>query len=580
MSRSAKILALVPAALMVVGCEDTVTNTTTASETQAYTDTKATGTITLVVRDQLTGTMLSGVKATLLGTGTASVVSDSSGITQFASVVPGTRLVRLEKAGYASRIVSASLYDGNSEVPRVHDFTDEVTLPRLGASVTGKVYFSDKLGNHNVDSGAVVYLQYAGEGWVNGLFSTVTDKDGAYRFDSLPEDIRVNLTVRSHKLALGVYAADGGTSISGLKAGEIRNLENINLSIDAEAFSLLTTTIDAIPETETVTVNFSGAVDTVALRKDDLTVTAGGQDVAIVPTWSNGNKTLTLKPFSGKWITGSNRIEISVKSALGQSISETLTFNAGTVSALPAAVTSLHSKAMILGKEKIDTVDGNTGSVTFTWNKATGADGYTLYKKATKDNAFTKVGGTSDAKDTVTTITSGDMFDKGDTVSFVVVSFNAKGYSAVESAAKLTLTDLIAPKLLADPGDFVVPADVNNSASTKDSIKTDAMVFNFSEPVDTLGRPVFTIANNINAGVKKANDDSLKVIWEWVSRTQGKATLVVMPKYDATGMDVDISADITMIKDENKLTAVSPKAEYLIFRAKQPVAPAPAPATP
>lgn len=571
MSRSAKILALVPAALMVVGCEDTVTNTTTSSETQSYSDTKATGTITLLVRDQLTGAMLSGVKATLLGTTTASVVSDSSGTTLFSSVVPGSRLVRLEKEGYASRLVSASLYDGSSEVPRVHDFTAEVALPRLGASVTGKVYFSDKLGNHNVDSGATVYLQYAGEGWVNGLFSTVTDKDGAYRFDSLPEDIRVNISVRSHKLALGVYAAEGGTNISGLKAGEIRNLETINLAIDAEAFSLLTTTIDAIPETESVTVNFSGAVDTAALRKGDIEVTAGGQVVAIVPTWSNGNKALTLKPFSGKWITGSNRLEISVKSALGQSISETLNFNAGTVGALPASVTSLHSKALILGKEKIDTVNGNTGSVTFTWNQATGADGYTLYKKALKDNAYTKVGGTSDAKDTSYALNTTEMFDKGDTVSFVVVSFNAKGYSAVETAAKLTLTDMVAPKLQADPGDFLISGSLNNSGSISDTIKVDDMVLEFSEPVDTLGRPVFTISNNINAAVKKANDDSVKVVWEWISRTQGKATLIVMPKYDATGLDIDISADITMIKDENKIGAVAAKPEFLIFRAKQTI---------
>jgi len=573
MSRSSKFLALLPAALLVVGCEDTVTNTST--DTQSYTDTKATGSITVQVRDQVTGAFVSGVTASLLGTGATVATSDSIGLAVFSAVAPGSRLVRVEKDGYAGRIVTADLSDGASEVPRVHDAKVEVTLPKLGASVTGKVYYTDKLGNRNVDSGATVYLDYTGEGWTNGHFATVTDKDGNYTFTKLPEDIELKVSVRSQLLSTGVFAPTGSASIAGLKVGETRNLAVINLSIDAGAFELLTKSIDAIPETESVSINFSSSVDTVALRKGDITVASGNLDVAILPTWSNTSKTLTLKPFSGKWITGSNTITLNVKSALGQSIATSIDFTAGTVGALPASVTSFHSKATVAGKEKVDTVDGNTSLVNFLWNKATGADGYYLYKKARNENAYTKIGETSTGKDTAFALTTTDMFDKGDTVSFVVVSYNAKGLSALESAAKLTLTDVIAPKLTADPGDFVVPADLNNAASTKDSIKTNSLTFDFSEPVDTLGRPSFSISNNNNAAAK-VNTDSLAVTWEWVSRTQGKATLIVLPKFNATGMDVDVSTDITGIRDENGHTAVSPKAEYLILRAKQPAAPAPA----
>lgn len=569
MSRSSKLLALLPAALLVVGCEDTVTNTST--ETQSYVDTKATGSIVLQVRDQVTGAFLPAAKASLLGTGASSITTDSAaGLAVFTSVAPGSRLVRIEKEGYAGRIVTADLSDGSSEVPRVHDAQLEVRLPKLGASVTGKVYYTDKLGNRNVDSGATVYLDYAGDDWTNGHFETVTDKDGNYTFAKLPEDIELKVTVRSQVLSTGVFAATGSASIAGLKVGETRNLAVINLSIDAGAFELLTKSIDAIPETESVSISFSSPVDTVALRKGDITVVSGELDVAVLPSWSNAGKTLTLKPFSGKWITGTNTISLNVKSALGQSIGKEIDFTAGTVGALPAAVASLHSKATVLGKEKVDTVDGNTAVVNFTWNKAIGADGYYLYKKARTENAYTRIAETSDGKDTAYALSTAEMFDKGDTVSFVVVSYNAKGLSALESAAKLTLTDVIAPKLMADPGDFTVPAEMNNSASAKDSIKTNSLVFDFSEPVDTLGRPVFAMSNNINAAVKKSSDDSLAIVWEWVSKTQGKATLVVLPKYDATGIDIDIDVNLGAIKDENGHVATPVKAEYATLRAKQP----------
>lgn len=569
MSRSSKFLALLPAALLVVGCEDTVTNTST--DTQSYADTKATGSITLQVRDQVSGAFVPGATASLLGTGASSMASDSAGLAIFSSVAPGSRLVRIEKDGYAGRIVTADLSDGASEVPRVHDAKVEVTLPKLGATVTGKVYYTDKLGNRNVDSGATVYLDYTGEGWTNGHFEALTDKDGSYTFAKLPEDIELKITVRSQVLNSTVFAATGNASIAGLKVGETRNLAVINLAIDAGAFELLTKSIDAIPETESVSIHFSSAVDTVALRKGDIAVTAGDLDVAILPTWSNACKTMTLKPFSGKWITGSNKITLNVKSALGQSIATSIGFTAGTVGALPASVTNLHSKATVLGKEKVDSVDGNTALVNFTWSKATGADGYYLYKKARNANAYTKIAETATGKDTAYALTSTDMFDKGDTVSFVVVSYNAKGLSALESAAKLTLTDVVAPKLVADPGNFTVPAELNNSASTKDSIKTNALVFEFSEPVDTASRPLFSIANDEKATVQM-KDDSLAIVWEWVSKTQGKATLVVLPKYNATGMDININVDLSTIRDENSHVASPAKAEYATILAKQPAA--------
>ncbi|MEN9354746.1 MAG: hypothetical protein RL318_2071 [Fibrobacterota bacterium] len=574
MTRSLKILALVPAAMLVVGCDDTTTNSTsetktTETQSQSYADTKSKGAIILTMRDLVTGSFLSGVSASLLGNTAINATSNASGIAIFDSVAPGSRLVRIEKEGYAGRIVSADLADGASEVPRVHDVSLEVTLPKLGATVVGKVYFTDKLGNRNADSGATVYLDYAGNDWTNGHFSTVTDKDGNYTFKNLPEDIELNVTVRSQLLASGVFAPSGSARISGLKSDEVRNLKSINLSIDAEAFELLTTSIDALPENQSVSIHFSSAVDTLALRKGDIAVTSGTKDVAILPTWSNGNKTLTLKPFSGTWITGTNSIELSLKSPLGQSLSKSLTFTAGTVGALPNVVAGLQSKATILGKEKINAVDGNTASVNFFWNKAANADGYVLYKKARNENAFTKIGETSDGKDTSYALNTAEMFDKGDTVIFTVVSFNAKGFAAIESAPKLTLTDIIAPKLIADPGDFAVPAEMNNSGSMKDSIKTNSLTFDFSEPVDTTARPVFSMSNNINAAVKKASDDSLAIVWEWVSKTQGKATLVVMPKYDATGLDIDIDVNLGAIKDENGLVATPQKAEFATLRAKQ-----------
>lgn len=570
---------LVSALALLGGCDDSTSSTeTTTTSTQSYSDAKARGTITIYLRNQVDGSVIANATATLLGSTPITATSDAAGIVQFTGVEPGSRLVKIEATGYAGKIITADLFDGSSDVPRVQDFSKEILLPLKGASVSGRVYLTDKLGNRTVLKGAKVDLAYASESsssWIEGNLSTVTDSTGAYGFAKLPEDISLKITVRSIDTTSTTFIADGNATVGGLKAGEKRFLDPINLLVNAESFQLLTTGFDAIAATDSIRFLISTPVDTTALRNGDIVVTSGSDKLGAKAIWSNSAKSLTLVPFDSRWPTGTLAVALNLKSPIGQGINKSINVTVGSVSSLPDPIKALAYKGMVQGKLRADSIDGPTATVEFKWNKAARADGYYVYKKALGDKAYILYQTVSDAKDTVVSVNTADMFAEGDTVSFLVASYNAKGVSALDAAPKKTLTDMVAPKLSSDPGEFTVAAAPNNAAAAKDSLKIGSeLSFNFTEPMDTALRPVISSENMTAA---KINLDSIAITWNWVSKTQAKVALYVLPKYDASAMDIKISVDISTLRDENRLIATSPKGDWLSLLAKAPAA---APATP
>lgn len=551
------------------GCEDSTTNSTTTASTvdQSFTDSKARGNIFVLLRDQVTGAPIEEARVTLLGSDSAVVAeSGTSGEVVFRGLLPGTRLLRLEKDGYAGRLVTVTLADGASDVPRLQDLSLDVSLPKLGAEVNGKVYFLDKSGNRMPLKDAVVDLYFRSESgfrWIAGHRSVSTDSLGEYAFDSLPEDVELELLVRSRSIGGNVYATSGNRTIAALKSEEIRYVPVFELLPDVEAFALLSDNLDAITESDVLALTFSQAVDTTALRIGDIAVVNGSTDVGIVASWSSGARTLQIRPFSGKWITGSNRLSLNLKSGLGVSLSKTMNFVASSVSELPKQSGSLSAKANVFGRDT-NKVNSGTASVEFKWGRAAGAEGYDLYKKARGDNAYLWVAKTSDAKDTVLALNTTDMFDKGDTVSFVIVSFNSKGSAGLAGAPALKLTDAIRPRLVAAPADFT-PSSLDNSGG-KENLVIGTARFQFSEVMDTLIRPEIVYENLNGTKVDRAD---LVVEWSWTTATEGALFLAVRPDKNASGLDAKISVGLSDFRDQNGNLFQSPaQADWTTILAK------------
>jgi hypothetical protein len=573
MSRSLSAFALLA---VLAGCDDTTTNSTTTATTvdQSFTDSKARGNIFVLLRDQVSGDPLEGARVTLLGSDSTTVLqSGASGDVVFRGLLPGTRLLRLEKDGYAGRLVTVTLADGASDVPRLQDLSFDVSLPKLGAEVNGKVYFLDKTGNRMPLKGALVDLYFRSEDgfrWIAGHRSTGTDSLGEYGFDSLPEDVEIELLVRSRAIDGNVYAASGTRSIDALKSGETRYIPVFELLPDVEAFALLSDNLDAITENDALSLTFSQAVDTTALRIGDIAVVNGTTDVGILASWSSGARTLQIRPFSGKWITGSNRLVLNLKSGLGVSLAKSMNFVASSVSELPKQSGFLSAKANVFGRDT-NKVNSATASVEFKWGRAAGAEGYDLYKKARGDNAYLWVAKTSDAKDTVLALNTTDMFDKGDTVSFVVVPFNSKGSAGLASAPSLKLTDAIRPKLVEAPADFA-PSSLDNSG-IKENLVIGTAKFAFSEVMDTLARPEIVYENQNGTKIDRAD---LVIEWTWTSASEGALFLAVRPDKNASGLDAKISVGLSDFRDQNgNLFQAPAQADWTTILAKAVVVEAP-----
>lgn len=562
---SAFALALVAS---LVGCDETTMSSGTNSIDQGYVDAKARGNVFVLLRDQVTGQPLANVQATLLGSDSERVAaSDSTGTVVFRNLLPGSRLLKIEKSGYAGRIQTIKLNDGSSDVPRLEDLSFDIRMPRLGATVSGKVYYVDKSGNRVPLAAAALdlYFENGERDWVAGHRAVVSDSLGFYKFDSLPEDVKLTILVRSKNVDGNIYMASATRSIDALKQGETRHIPVFELVPDIETFALLSSNLDAVKETDTLKLAFSLSVDTLALRKGDIAVTSGGVDVGIVPVWSDEGRKLSVAPFSGKWITGSNDLKISVKSGLGVALSKTLNFVASSVGSLPKQAGSISAKATVFGKDT-NKVNSNTASVTFKWGRADQAEGYDIYKKAKGDNAYLWVAKTSANKDTTFALPTTDFFDKGDTVSFAVVSFNSKGAAPFTGAPIIVLTDAIRPKLTANPGDFA-PDSVDNTGS-KDTLDLAKAVFTFSETMDTLQRPELTYENQNGT---KIDRDSLVIVWSWKSATQAELYVGVLPGKDATGIDTKIGVSLSSFHDENGNLFTAPaQADWTSVLVKAP----------
>jgi len=543
---SKKLLGLIAvASLYLVGCSDNTME-------QSYSDAKGEGKVSLLMRDNVTGALLSNVSVTLIDNNkkVAADTTDSTGLAVFTGLTVGDKLFQVELAGHAGKIITVSLSDGSSDVPRVMDVAEEVRLPLLGAQVTGKVYYEDKYGNLNVLSGAAVdlYLEAQAPGtWVNGHLSATTGDDGAYTFDSLPEDVKLNVYVRSTTVAGEVYAAATSRTINMLKSGESRTLDKITLNVDGDALILLSDNLDSVSESGVLELIFSTEIDTSLIKLDDIKVTHGADKIASTSAWSDGNHKLTVKSSTGKWYVGSQDLVLNLQDINGASYAKSLPFSPESKSVAPSNATNLKIKANVYGKDT-NRVNSNTASVTLNWTASANAEGYDILVKSEKDSNYVFTANVGSGTDSSYALNTTSFFDSAAVVKIMVLAYNSKSYADISKAPVITVKDSIRPRLVSTPGEFAVMSGLTDLelTSASDTIYADSVTFTFTEVMDTTKTPDLSFANNTGSTVVA---EDLLLYWHWVSETEGHVVIGALPKKTVAPIDGAVSVDLSALTD-------------------------------
>ena len=539
-------LGLVAGALLLSACSDTVTN--------GYQDAKATATVNFMVRDAYTGSAIDSAAVIRVSKDTTTKLTDMRGFAQFTGVKIGLYIFRFEKAGYATMTLTQAIADMQGQVPRVPDFNLDIPLSKKGASVTGRVFRTDADGNRLAADSATVQLQLAapagaGLEWPTPIITTVTASDGSYTFDSLPAGVTYSISARQKTWNSQVYAGGTPVSVSDVMAGESKKAGPVDMAVVGNALRVNSTNYWGdlkISETSAVVLRFSEAVDTTRIHFGDIVVTRAAAEVLVTATWSDGSKTLSLKPADGKWWANSNHT-ISLNLVSVDNIN--LTNFTGNIF-------STNNDTQFPGQASALAVD--TGAVTtvnssfiLSWRKGTNATGYLIFKKNADDSAFVLVHdmNTNDSSYNVT----GSPLANG-RVAYRVLAYNSLGTAPVADAPAITVWDHSVPTLQFGtlPVTFTIMSNgaLNNTSGSTASPLNGSTV-SFSEAMDTTLVPTI--------GAPSSGASQIRFTWSWLSRTSAQVIPVVLPGKDANGLvGVTASIDFTTLKDRAGNSMIAP----------------------
>lgn len=419
---------------MLIGCgDDAVVNENSEA--------KKTGSVSVFVEDIASGAALDSATVEMQGAKLVARSTNVAGMAQWTGLTIGEYVFVISKTGYATRRVVVNLDDNaaNEAFPRVQDQVSEVMLPRMGAAISGKAFYTEQ-GQTKALSGATVVLNMP-NGLLPSQLTATTGTDGAYSFASLPEMTEYSVAVLQTTVAGKVYALAASESVDEVHAGETRIVNNMILNPNSASLLLTETNAKTIGAAEALTMVFSDGIDVAELKLGDLTMTAGGEQVLITWTLSADKRTMTISPFAGKWFAGVHTVTYSVTSEKGASKSGTLIFSPGSATGAPANSAKVIVLNSILDTNKVDEFEDTYQLI---WNKVASASGYYIYAKSTADSAYVMVDHTQSTGDTTETV-YGPTISTTNTVTFLVQPYNDNGAADISTGAATVTPAILVP---------------------------------------------------------------------------------------------------------------------------------------
>lgn len=552
------------------------------------------GNLYISIRD-VNGTVLTAgdsVKVTLLQIDSKARLADSLGTVEYKSLQVGSYQVLIEKEGYASMVCKTDITLASVDyIPIAADQTLAVDMHKIGATVTGTAMRQDLSGINGAEivpaTDASMRLTLGGGAceFVEGSFTATVDEDGVYSFTDLPE--LANYTIKPMAITISdeLNLANSIAGVTGVSDENVK-IPQISYTVNTDPFEVVSTNANSVAIDDSIVVSFSKAVDVSRIRNGDINVS---NDVAILTSWSNDNKTLTVKAATGKWNYGSSfTLTYSVFSVNGVSI------NAVSSNSLPITIYTEGKLGVIKGlkaKNKMDTtINYNSTVVNLTWNRLSNASGYKVYRKTSGDSSFVLAQTLNSINDTNAAMAGND-FSDGKSVRFLVVGFNSVNtspfvvdsaknfYDKVKPTQSLLYSSQGTATSLTTPGtstqDWIFESDaasVTAGSTNLDLSQIEPMMIEFSEPMDTT---LFSVNDNIEVTVDGTENSSDKLTFkkEWsLDHARLTITPYVVAKKSAADVALRVTVSFADVKDKRgNVISTKSNSVSVLYKHNTPV---------
>jgi hypothetical protein len=435
------------AMLLLNACGDNVDLT-------GYDESKTEGSVDLVIVDGMSSVELDSVEVSYVKNGKKfTEYTDSVGSVTITKLPSGTYTLTIKKEGYADIKLPAQMgLAGNTDMPVVMDLDYTLEMHKEVVSVSGSVKLTDLKGETNPQEAVTVQLEYANNPavgqWAKTIYTTTTGSTGEFTFSNLPEGVSFVVSVRQHEKDGLLFSTASTWNIAALSEGETKK-KTAPFIVTVEAPDLLinSTNEDKMDSNTAYVIDFSEAVDQEKLEYGDISVTQGfSTKIAVEATWSNGDKTVSIKPVQGTWAkNNAYTVSLSLTSMSGDDLSTTKTFEVKDKSSVPAAPKGLELYAVNNGflSPNDSTVTETASSVSVRWNSVKAAEQFEIYVKYPGEANFS-LDGTQIATDTTALIYTDGAFSEG-TVRVFVQAISQAGASAISDILAIKEGDEIAP---------------------------------------------------------------------------------------------------------------------------------------
>ena len=435
--------------------------------------------------------------------------------------------------GYAGSVCNAAIKIADNQSastnPSVENTTLEVPLRKRVSSLRGSIFYQNVKNPHQIElfvaAGAKVSLHVLDNecSYERRVFGPVTvDKDGFFSFDSLPE--KAAYTLMAHDAMLGDFLYSGIEITGALgTSGNSTIVPRIiyNMAQSTFGFMINSDNRSSTEKGDALTFGFSEPVNVSLLRSGDLAVSktdAAKTPVATNFTWSDQNRSLSIKPAFGEW-ESSQRYEITLKlySALSSKIMDTvLVFSVNEFFDI--------SKLTVSGIKTDAPVSYNTGSVTLRWNSMANAEAYEIYAKVSSrfESIYSFVREiatvTRGKVDTSYALSTSNWFQNGDSALILIAARNGKGKSSF--GKPFVIKDNTLPRFSGGP--YAIAPDTANyriDATTyfNSTVNESVVPINigFNEPMNTSAVLSVDIPSQtprlLNAELKWTNTTTLNI---------------------------------------------------------------------
>lgn len=447
---------------LLSSCGDSIVDASALASNPVQTEAK----LTVIVKDEVDGTLLNGTTVTLLSNGENKQTQNGAAV--FGDVQSGTHGLLVEKDGYAKVLNESASIDASSveNIYVAKDTSISVFLPPLKASLEGYLLYPNKDGINLPAPGVSVQLRF---GTASNLVKKIydakgpTDANGKFVFENLP----------ATSAAYSILVI--GTTIDGIPfqtsapsgGGTAPSLSNVTASFASPlqfqasnntATFYVTSYNEVVEKDAPVIFNFSDAINKATLLQN--TISLNNTELADI-AWDDDGRTATLTPASGWKGNFTVTILASLKSASGKTLNGASNATYSVVVKKP----DLAAKKVNLSKAAVSTfipenymVQYNDGPARLVWDRVEGAEGYYVYAKVESANGYVLAATKTTPTDTTHTqggsanISVGGVnyivdneVNAGRSVKFKVVAYNSQTKTLLEGADSVTIKDNVKP---------------------------------------------------------------------------------------------------------------------------------------